>query len=496
VAFAKLALLLSCATAYGYHRDELYELARTRHLAWGFVDGPPASVALLLATSKLYGETLLSMRVLPAIVGTIVVILTARLARTFGAGVLAQGLAALCVVVAPGLLTVDHVDSMRSIEVLAWTVTAGLVARALTEPEDRATRPWALAGIAAGVGLLDTIESAVFLVGLAAGLALGPGRAKLRTRDPWIALGVALVVVSPYLAWENAHGWPVREAVARALRGGLGRVSPLGFAWGQVEQMLPTNAIVWIAGLGALLVSKRFAAYRALGVAFVVAFAVLALTPGDHGVALAPGYTVLFAAGAAALEPWLTPRRWTSVVLALALLVSGAAVAPFAIPVVSVGRFQRYARMLHVTPGRGDGDGAAALPRQFADMYGWPELARTVSMVFEALPLQDRAEAVVLASNAGRAGAIDLFGPAVGLPLAISGSSAYWSWGTAGASGKVVIAVGGDEALLRAHFTSVELVTVFGHSLAAPQERHVRIYVCRDSVAPLDAMWPELRTYE
>ena len=91
VAFAKLALLLYCATAYGYHRDELYDLARTRHLAWGFLDGPPASIAVLFAASRLYGETLLSVRVLPAIVGTVVVVLTARLARRFGAGTVARG---------------------------------------------------------------------------------------------------------------------------------------------------------------------------------------------------------------------------------------------------------------------------------------------------------------------------------------------------------------------------------------------------------------------
>ena len=58
---------------------------------------------------------------------------------------------------------------------------------------------------------------------------------------------------------------------------------------------------------------------------------------------------------------------------------------------------------------------------------------------------------------------------------------------TGAASGNVVVAVGGDEALLRAHFRTVALVTVFGHSLASPAERHVRIYLCRDPVAPLDA---------
>ncbi len=496
LAFVKLALLLYCATAYGYHRGELYNLARTRHLAWGYVDGPPASIAVLAAATKLYGETLLSMRVLPAIVGALVLVLTARLARRFGAGTVAQGLAALCVLVAPGLLAIDHVYSMRSLEVLWWTVTAGLVARALAAPEEQVMGAWVRVGVAVGLGLLNSLESAVYLLGLAVGLAAGPAHERLRTRRPWIALGVAAVVVSPYVAWEKAHAWPVREVVAHALHGGSTAASPLRFAWGQLQQMLPTSSIVGLAGLTALLASRRFAAYRALGVAFAVAFAVFALVPGDHGAALTPGYPVLFAAGAAALEPWLTPRRWTYALLALALLLSGATVAPFAIPVLSAGKLLRYGRALHVTAGEGEGDSESAMPRHFAEMFGWPELVRAVSTVVEALSSEDRSEVVVLASNVGRGGALEVFGPAVGLPPVISGSKAFWSWGTAGASGRVVIAVGGDEAFLRAHFRSVNLVTVFGHSLAVPNERHVRIYVCRDGIAPLAVMWPEFKTYE
>jgi hypothetical protein len=114
----------------------------------------------------------------------------------------------------------------------------------------------------------------------------------------------------------------------------------------------------------------------------------------------------------------------------------------------------------------------------------------------DGLPPEEAKEAVILASNEGRAGAVDTLGPAVGLPPVISGYGSFWYWGTSGASGRVVVAVGGDEAMLRAHFRSVELVTVFGHSLAAPRERRIRIYVCKESTEPLETLWPALKTYD
>jgi len=136
---------------------------------------------------------------------------------------------------------------------------------------------------------------------------------------------------------------------------------------------------------------------------------------------------------------------------------------------------------------------AGALPAHFATMFGWPELVRAVTTVVGTLAPEEREEVVVLAGDVGEAGALDFLGAVVRLPPVISGHGDFWAWGPAGASGKVLIAVGGDDAFLRAHFRSVEVVTVFGHSLALPAERHLRIYLCRDAVAPLDVMWAEFK---
>ena len=81
-------------------RDEFYYLACADHLDWGYVDHPPLSIALLWLQRALLGDSVLAVRVLPALAGAALVWLGARLAREMGGGPFAQTLAALSVAVA------------------------------------------------------------------------------------------------------------------------------------------------------------------------------------------------------------------------------------------------------------------------------------------------------------------------------------------------------------------------------------------------------------
>ena len=371
--------------------------------------------------------------------------------------------------------------------------------RALAASAENATTAWLSVGVAVGLGLENDLTLLVYVGGLAAGLATAHGRRKtqpwLGWRGPATALGVAAVLIAPYVAWESTHGWPTRGLFVRAIHEGRAAAHPLRFAIRQFAVMLPPSAILWVAGLWALFRDKRFETYRPLGVEFVIGFLVWAFFGDAESEHLAAIYPVLFAAGAAALDPWLDARRWAYGAFAGVVFVVGMVLVPLTLPVLPVAKYEAYADK-GCTSGRAP---RSATPKARSRLGspgcrpGWPELVRSVDTVIASLPPEEREEAVILASDAGQAGAIDLFGPALNLPAVISGHGEFWRWGTAGASGKVVVAVGGDEAFLRAHFRTVDLVTVFGHSLAAASRRHVRIYLCHDGVAPLDVMWPDFR---
>jgi len=84
--FSAIALLVHLLTngRYGYFRDELYYLACARHLDFGYVDQPPLSILLLRFSEALFGDSLLAIRVLPALAGAATVALTGLIAHELG----------------------------------------------------------------------------------------------------------------------------------------------------------------------------------------------------------------------------------------------------------------------------------------------------------------------------------------------------------------------------------------------------------------------------
>jgi hypothetical protein len=134
------------------------------------------------------------------------------------------------------------------------------------------------------------------------------------------------------------------------------------------------------------------------------------------------------------------------------------------------------------------------LPQLLADRFGWPEMAAEVARVYHTLPAADRAKAAIFAQNYGQAGAIDLYGPKLGLPPALSGHLTYWCWGPRGYTGEIMIVLDDNRATLEKLFESVELAGHVGHPYSMPYE-HFDVFVCRGLREPLAELWPELKNF-
>src|ERR1700743_2570754 len=84
VSLAKLLFHCYFNNRYGYFRDEFDYMSCGDHLAWGYVDQPPLIPFLVHLCRAVLGDSLRSIRFLPALASSVLVIQTALMAREFG----------------------------------------------------------------------------------------------------------------------------------------------------------------------------------------------------------------------------------------------------------------------------------------------------------------------------------------------------------------------------------------------------------------------------
>ena len=494
LAALRMALTLAFSGRYGYFRDELYYIACSDHLAFGYVDQPPLSIGLLAVSRALFGDSLLALRLLPGIAGAVIVFLSGLIARKLGAGKFGQALTALAVLISPGLLSQSRYYSMNILDILFWTAAVYL---ALMIVKDDRPGLWPLFGVVVGLGLQNKYSIGFLVVGLVVGLLLTSARKHLFKASFWIGAVIAALIFFPHILWEIRTGFPSVEFMRNASLYKNMPVSPLGFFLAQVMETGFLQAVLWLAGLAYFFFHREGKKLRLFGWMFILVFLIMIATRAK-AYYLAPIYPVLLAGGAVLVEALSvrTGRRWLRPVAAVLIVAFSVPAVPFVIPVLPVESYIAYQNVLGLTPAQEERHEVGVLPQHYADMFGWEEMTALVAKVYQSLSPEERAGCLIYVRNYGEAGAIDFFGGKFGLPKASCGHNNYWLWGPPDWDGKVAIIFGDSNDLeestkdVAAGFATVEHVATFTHKYIMPYENGRPIFVCRGAKGNIKDIWP------
>jgi hypothetical protein len=266
----------------------------------------------------------------------------------------------------------------------------------------------------------------------------------------------------------------------------------------QLTMTGPVNALVWLAGLGALFLLPPFKPYRALGVAYLAILAVM-LSTAAKPYYLSPAYAVLWAAGAAAIERatfgWKSRGLYRGALVVL-VVASSLVLAPLARPILPVESYVRYAAALGQAPGSDERHELGRLPQFFADMQEWRGMAEAVAATNAKLSPEERAAACAFGQNYGEAGTVEYFGAELGLPPVLSGHNSWHLWGPqACTAATTFLVIDRDRDDLAELFDSVEAGAVFDCRDCMPYEDGLTVWIARGARVGLVELWPRLRHF-
>ncbi|PSR56786.1 glycosyl transferase [Adhaeribacter arboris] len=469
----KFALsFLSVHPAYQLQRDEYLYLDEANHLAWGFLEVPPA-LAVQAWITKAFGNSWYMVRFWPALFGALTMLVIGFMVKRLNGGWFALALAGIGFL-ASAYLRVNILFQPNALEFLFWSVYLYFLICYIQQP--KAYYLYAL-GITIGLGLLNKYSIIFFLAGTFPALLLSPQRTLLLQRHFYGAIIIALLIFLPNIIWQVQHNIPFWQHMQELKRNQLDLVKPKDFLLDQLLMNLPA-LFIWLAGLLALFLANWARPYRLIGWIYVAVIAIFLLLHGKSYYALGL-YPVLLAFGGVTWEHLLNKKHQfylRPILLVLSLAVM-APLVPLLLPVLSPEATSQYCQKFKATGVLRWEDGQDhLLPQDYADMLGWAEMAGLVRQAYATLSDKERTEAIIWCDNYGEAGAVNFYNAAYNLPRAHSTNASYALWCPAVVDSNVVILVSEEAPTdLLPHFQSAQIIGQLKNPLIRENGAHVSI---------------------
>lgn len=486
LALAFFFLHVATNNHYGFHRDELQTLDDARHLDWGFVEYPPITPLIGRAELILFGTSLVGFRVFSTAAGCIVMVLTGLIAKELGGNRHIQVLAAVAAGIAPPSMIEGAVFQYVAFDYLCGVTITYLLVRLLKSDDPRW---WVPIGALLGLGMETRYTTGFLALGITGAVLLTPARRFLRSGWLWLGVAASIFIFLPDLIWQAQHHFISLDFLSylhgRDLR--QGRYN--GFYSEQFWICIaPATVPLAMFGLWFYFFRPEGRHFRLLGWLFAVTFVLFAI-PGARSYYTAPLYPMLLAAGSMLLGIWLGGLRllWSRLIYGIqwAAIAAGLVIGVLLfLPVAPIG-----SPVWKIT---------AKLYDQFREEVGWQDLAQSVANVYNSLPAEERVQTGILTGNYGEAGALGLYGPALGLPRAMSLTNSFWYRSFDPREPQTVILVGFDLEEGKDLFEScaVEAKSTNAYGVENEESRdHPDILLCRNLKQPWPEYWANHRRF-
>lgn len=412
--------------AFELHRDEYLYLADADHLAWGYIEMPPALV-LLGAISKLLGSSFYAVYFWSSLFGALIIILVGKIVMELKGNVYAIFIACLSFLCS-GFLRMNILFMPNFLDGFFWTLSCYFIIKLINSNNKKYLY---YLGICFGLGMLSKYTIAFFITAFLLSFILTNNRRWLLNKHFYFAMLLGLLIASPNFYWQYNHHFPVLHHMQMLQDYQLQYLSRIEFLVNQIIMFL-SCFYIWMMALWFLFLRKEGRKYISIGIIYFAVILLLLWFKGKFYYA-ASIYPALLSIGSVYLEKIISSYKIKIVhwLIPIFILMITVVVFPVAIPFMSPKKLDAFYKKVHaekVGVLNWEEKKNNPLPQDFADMLGWKEMAEKIAKVYHQLPDSIQKKTMVYGNNYGEAGALAFYRKQFNLPEIFSDDASFAFW--------------------------------------------------------------------
>jgi len=408
---------------YQPHRDEFLYLAEGHHMAWGYMEVPPV-LSVFAWLTNLFGAGMFWIKIWPALFGAFTFLLVGKIVLSFGGRAFALVLAWLPFMI-DGYMRLFFLFQPNFLEVFFWTLIGYSIIRYIQTNQDK----WIYVfGISVGLGMMSKYSIAFITISILAGLLFTKHRTIFTNKHFYYASLIALLIFLPNILWQYNHRFPVVTHIQELQDQQLQFISPVSFIVSQFMMNLPC-IFIWIAGLLFTCFSEKGKPFRFYAFAYLFVIILLVVLHGKDYYALGV-YPLLFALGGVYLEQATALKwKWTRYAMLIFSIGPGLYTIPLIMPVAKPEALAEYfAERKFDKLFKWEDQKLHPLPQDYADMFGWKEMAQQAGTVYNSLSAEEKSKTMVYCRGYFSSGALNYYRKEAGLPEVFSDDASFLLW--------------------------------------------------------------------
>ena len=472
----KLILHLVADGHSGFQGDELLHIQTGNHLAFGYMEFPPFIAVIAFIQNLFHSNSVFIHHLSSHIAAILIIIFVAKTTIELGGKSRAVFLTLLAIIIAPGFGRSQQLFQPVVFSQLFWVLGFYQLVKFVKYLDKKSLWHLTLFCI---LGFLTKYDSVFFIFGLPALLFFKRTRNALLEYKFWINAIVFLLCITPNVIWQYSNDFPLLQMTDRLYETQLDKIS----RWNNMINLsLAINPIVSllliIPAIIFLLKSKGIIVVRILSIAIGLSFLFL-LYENGKAYYFFPIILTLLPFGAMYWEQNVfIKRKWVIYPISV-LMVSGAILIPFGMPVYS---FNRYLEKVYPHEEKEIKGGKFGVKYdEYYTQDKWETTMQSVHSIYESLPDIEKQDCLIWGKHYAQAGAVNLFGECYNLPKAFSYHGSFYSWAPKGTMPNTVIALSyqvGD--FFKPYFEEVTLIESIHNPYADNEEElYQKIYICK-----------------